>query len=44
MTLKEAIQKDVQRHLYVQSAITSGQPNNTLFMFRYSSYTMIYYL
>ena len=24
MTLKEAIQKDDQRHLYVQSEITSG--------------------
>ena len=24
MTLKEAIQKDGQRHLYVKSAITSG--------------------
>ena len=32
MTLTEVIQKDGRSHLYVKSAITSGQPNNIIFL------------
>ena len=32
MTLKEAIQKDGQRHLYVKSAITPGTPQYQIFV------------
>ena len=32
MTLKEAIQKDGQRHLYVKSAITSGTTQYIIFV------------